>query len=233
MKVEIYSDIACPWCYVGMRRFERALAAFPDAGRVEIVYRPYQLDPTEPEQPSPLLEALARKYGGLQARAMRNEIVEVGKREGIDFRIESALAVNTLLGHRLLWLAEREYGSKIQATLKDLLFRAYFTEGGNVGDRNLLAELAARAGMDRHRAAAFLASDEGASEVRDQLGATQAIGVTAVPTFVFEGKWRVQGVQAASAFLRALERADEGTPEDAMAEGCDGDHGCADGICNV
>ena len=228
MKIEIYSDVACPWCYVGKRRFERALGAFPGREDVEVVFRPFQLDPTTPTTATPLLPRLEKKFGsGFRAAAARTE--ETARSEGITIDHGRALAVNTLLAHRLLWLAEREYGAVVQRDLADRLFEAYFTNGGNVGDREQLTALAAAAGMDRDRVGSFLASNEGDSEVRAEIAEAQAMGVDAVPTFVFDGKYAVSGAQPASVFLQLLERvADESAAEPAPSVAADA---CVDDSC--
>ncbi|MFF7246048.1 DsbA family oxidoreductase [Embleya sp. NPDC008237] len=237
MKVEIYSDIACPWCYVGKRRFERALAAFPSAEDVRVTYRPYQLDPSTPAEPSPLRERLAEKFGAANLDGMNARLAEVGTAEGIGFDFTRALSVNTLTAHRVLWLALTEFGAAAQAALKDRLLAAYFAEGENVADHARLTEFAVEAGLNRDRVVAFLASDEGTDEVRREIAEAQEMGVTAVPTFVFEGKWAVQGAQEASTFLQVLEQVREQIREPsggsaATAPAAD-DDACADGSCAV
>ncbi|MGW0662007.1 DsbA family oxidoreductase [Streptodolium elevatio] len=209
LQVEVYSDIACPWCYVGKRRFEKALAAFPGGAGVEVVYRPYQLDPSTPEKAEPLSERLAVKFGREQLPAMHARLNEIGQAEGIAFDFDSALSANTFTGHRLLWHALEEYGRETQAALKERLLRGYFGEGLDVGDHGKLTELAAEAGLDRDRTAAFLASDEGLAQVRQAIDEAREIGVTAVPTFVFQGKWAVQGAQETATFLQVLEQVTE------------------------
>ena len=205
MKVEIYSDVACPWCYVGKRRFERALADFPQADSVEVVYRPYQLIPDKSEQPEPHREYLTARFGP-QAEAMDARLVELGRAEGLPFDFDTVLENNTLLAHRLLRHALTAYGPAVQVALKDRLLTAHFAEGVDVGDRAALAALAADAGLDRDRAAAFLASDEDREEVLAEIDEARALGITAVPAFVFEGRWAVQGGQDSSTFLRILEQ---------------------------
>ncbi|WP_033219321.1 DsbA family oxidoreductase [Kitasatospora phosalacinea] len=231
MKVEIYSDIACPWCYVGKRRFEQALGQFEGKDGVEVVYRPYQLVPDAPEQARPHREWLAERYGP-QSLAMDARITEVGRSVGIDYDFEAALEVNTLRAHRLLHLAETEYGAAVQAALKERLLRAHFSEGVDVGDTEALVGLAAETGIDRERAAAYLAGNEGEAETLAALAEARAIGVTAVPTFVFEGKWAVQGGQEAETFLQVLrqveaETAGRITPVAPPAATCE------DGTCAV
>ncbi|MFJ4985685.1 DsbA family oxidoreductase [Streptomyces sp. NPDC088732] len=229
MKVEIYSDIACPWCYVGKRRFERALAAFPQAAQVEVVYRPFQLSPEKSGTPEPHREYLSARFGP-QATAMDARLEELGRAEGLAFDFDRAIENNTLLGHRLLWHALTVYGPAVQAALKDRLLVAHFAEGADVGDRETLASLAAEAGLDRDRAAAFLAGDEGREEVLAEIDEARTIGVNAVPTFVFEGKWAVQGGQETSTFLRVLEQVAQ---ETGTAPVADDAAACADGACEV
>ncbi|MGA5701577.1 DsbA family oxidoreductase [Peterkaempfera bronchialis] len=235
MKVEIYSDIACPWCYVGKRRFERALAAYPGADTVEVAYRPYQLAPEASPEAEPLEPVLRRKFGD-RVSEMHAHLAEVGSREGIAFDFANAKSVNTLLAHRLLHLAETEYGTTAQATLKNALLHAYFVEGGNVGDRDQLTELAVAAGLDRDRVTAYLASDEGTAEVQARISEAQLMGITAVPTFVFEGKWAVQGAQEASTFLQVLEQvaAETATPTpNTPTPNTPTADDCADGSCAI
>ncbi|MBV9772918.1 MAG: DsbA family oxidoreductase [Gemmatimonadetes bacterium] len=226
MKVEIYSDVACPWCYIGKRRFERALAAFGAAEPVEVVYRPYQLDPGAPTTPVPVLESLKKKFGP-QAAGMTGRVVETARAEGITMDFDRALSSNTLDAHRLLGLAEREYGPEVQHALAERLFEAHFAGGADVADREVLAGLAAGAGMDPERARAYLASREGIDEVRAQIAEARELGVTAVPTFVFEERYAVQGAQPVSAFLQALETV---ARETGSAAGGAGD-ACADDGC--
>ncbi|WP_037600855.1 DsbA family oxidoreductase [Streptacidiphilus rugosus] len=203
MKVEIYSDIACPWCYIGKRRFDRALAAFDGAGDVEVVYRPYQLVPDAPTEPSPHRAWLEERYGP-QSRAMDDRVAAIGRQEGIDYDFDAALHVNTIHGHRLLWLAEREYGAAVQTELKERLLAAHFSDGVDIADFAALTDVAVASGMDRARVDSFLPSAEGVAETQRELEHARAIGVSAVPTFVFDGKYAVQGAQETETFLAAL-----------------------------
>jgi predicted DsbA family dithiol-disulfide isomerase len=205
MKVEIYSDIACPWCYIGKRRFERALAAFPRRAEVEVVFKPYQLDPSAPTIAAPLMDRLRRKFGA-QAPAMMQRVTDTAHAEGIEMQFDRALAANTLTAHRLLWLAEREYASAVQHDLADRLFDAHFSQGGDIADRAQLTELAVAAGMERSRVAEFLATVEGTDEVKSEIRSAQEMGISAVPTFIFDQRYAVQGGQPSPIFLQALER---------------------------
>lgn len=229
MKVEIYSDVACPWCYIGKARFERALGAYPGAGQVEVVYRPYQLDPGAPTEAVPMLEYLERRFG-TGARAMADRVSENARGEGLEMDYDRGLAANTLDAHRLLRLAEQEHGPEVQRALAEGLFRAHFSEGRDVGDAGVLAEIAAGTGMDPERTREYLISGEGTREVKEEIAGAQRLGITAVPTFVFEGKYAVQGAQPTSAFLQALEAMARETTENG---GGKTDESCADGACGI
>jgi predicted DsbA family dithiol-disulfide isomerase len=225
MKVEIYSDVACPWCYIGKRRFERALAAFPGGGEVEVVYRPYQLNPDAPATAVPLQRYLAQRFGP-QGAQMARHVTDTARGEGIVMDFGSALSANTLDAHRLLRLAEHEYGAAVQHALKEKLLEAHFSQGADIGDPGVLQTVAAGAGMDPERVRGYLAGQEGRREVKEDIAQAQRLGITAVPTFVIDGRYAVQGAQPASAFLQVLEQVaaepgtDEGTAE-----------ACADGSC--
>jgi predicted DsbA family dithiol-disulfide isomerase len=219
-RLEIYSDVVCPWCYIGKRRFERALEAFEDRDQVEVVWRPFQLDPRAPEQPSPALDAYARKFGGPEeALRITNHLTEVARDDGLELDFTIAQRSNTFAAHRLLWLAEREGD---QDAVKEGLLRAYFTEGLDVADTGVLKEIAVAAGMDGGRVAAFLAGDEGTAEVREELLCGLERGITAVPTFVFEGQWAVPGAQDPDTLVTVLRRVRDrlGAAATAPAETC-------------
>lgn len=239
MNVEIYSDIACPWCYIGERRFRRALAAFPGGDRVEVVYRSFQLDPNAPETPVPIRDYLRQRYGA-STDGMLDRVLENARGEGIELNWDRVLSVNTFTAHRLLQLAVREYGPAVQRALAEKLFEAYFTRGEDVSDPELLASLAEEVGIDRERATAYLASDEGREETQAEIDRARALGITGVPTFVFEGRWAVSGAQPASAFLQVLEQIAAETGREGGGAGtgdtdspADPDAACADGRCDV
>ncbi|SDO98430.1 DsbA family oxidoreductase [Actinacidiphila guanduensis] len=229
MKVEIWSDIACPWCHLGKSRFERALAAFPQGDAVEVVYRPFQLEPGAPAEPRPHREVLAKKFGP-QAVAMDDRLAKLGAAEGVTFDFDTVLENNSLLAHRLMRFALDEYGPAAQARLKTRLMTDHFGEGMDIGDPAQLADAAAAAGLDRDAAAAFLAGDALTDEVLADLDEARSLGITAVPTFVFEGQWAVQGGQETSTFLRVLEQVAKETA--AVEAPADAD-ACADGVCEV
>jgi predicted DsbA family dithiol-disulfide isomerase len=230
MRVEIYSDVVCPWCYIGERRFARALADRPDAGEVEVVYRPFQLNPDASEVAIPLKEYMEKRFGA-RAATMHGQVDAAGAGEGITFEWNRALSVNTRTAHRLVRLAEREYGPEVQRALVERLFDLHFTRGGDVSDPDLLADEAAAVGMDRDRARAYLGSDEGVRELEAEFEAARRIGVRAVPTFVFDGSWAIEGAQPTARFAEAL--AELSRTKAPAAGGAKGGEACADGACEI
>jgi predicted DsbA family dithiol-disulfide isomerase len=204
MKVEVYDDIACPWCRLGTHQFHRAVAAAGAEPDVELVHRPYQLMPDAPEEPRPVLDTVVEMFGAEQAEAMLSEMTRLGASEGIEYRFDRAIAVNTLTAHRLRWLALHEHGARVQAALATALFDAYFRDGVNVADHTRLTELAERVGLDGGRVRDFLASEEGDAEVRAQAAAARQQGVTTVPRFVFGNGALIVGVTSTEALGDAL-----------------------------
>jgi predicted DsbA family dithiol-disulfide isomerase len=220
--VEIYSDVVCPWCYIGKRRFERAMAQFAGHDDVEVVWRPFQLDPTAPSTATPVADVYAAKFGSAE-RALRiiRHVTEVAATEGLSFDLFNAKRANTFDAHRVIGFAA-ERG--MQDAVKERLLRAYFTEGRDVGDPDVLAALAAEAGLDEVEVKELLASLEGVEELRCELGRAIELGISAVPTFVFEGKWAVHGAHDAETMLSVLEQValrSVGTVDGADA--CDGE----------
>ena len=207
VRVEIWSDIVCPWCYIGKRRFERALAELDGELEVEVVYRPFQLDPTaSPGTSMPVAEAYARKFGGPdQARAVIDRVTAMAHEAGIEFRMDRALRANTLLAHRLLWLAEPPCPIP-QAALEERLLQAYFIDGLDIGDPAVLADCAADVGFDRADIVDFLDGDAGAAEVRAMLQQAYDAGITAVPTYVIDRRWAIPGAQDPEVFVQVLRR---------------------------
>jgi predicted DsbA family dithiol-disulfide isomerase len=206
MKVEIWSDVVCPWCYIGKRRFESALQQYRDAtgDHVEVVYRPFMLDPRAPAEAQPVREVYEKKFGGpAMAEQILARVTDEAAGEGLEFRMDIALRANTLSAHRLLVLAERE-GHQI--ALKERLMRAYFVEGTDIGDRETLVALAAEVGLDAGTARSWLAGDGGRDEVADSLEFAAANGLASVPTYVFDRRIAVPGAQEAETFVRVMER---------------------------
>ena len=204
--VEIWSDVVCPWCYIGKRRFATALARYEGGAEVEIVYRAYQLDPSAPRGAStPVREAYAKKFGGAEiADRMIAQVTEVASGVGLEFRLDRALRANTLDAHQLLCGSIR-YGA--QDALKERLLRAYFTEGLDIGERSTLVRLAGEAGLDTAWAADWLAADAGVSLVEADLREAAARDITAVPSYSIEHGFPIPGAQEPETFLKVLERA--------------------------
>jgi predicted DsbA family dithiol-disulfide isomerase len=206
--VEVWSDVVCPWCYIGKRRFEQAVAAVGDEFDVRVVYRPFQLDPhSDPDRSGPARDAYERKFGGPErAQQIFDHVSGVAAESGIDMRLDRAVRANTLRAHRLLWLAE---ATGQQAALKERLLAAYFTDGADVGDIDTLARLAEEVGMPADAVRGFLASDDGVAEVQAQLQWAAEHDITAVPTYVFAGVWQVPGAQDPDTFEIVIRRVAE------------------------
>ena len=219
IQVEIWSDVVCPWCYIGKRRFERAADELAGEIQLDVVYRPYQLDPTaSPGRSQPVFDAYARKFGGPdQAKAIIDRVTEAAAGDGLDFRMDRALRANTLLAHRLLWLAEQPESPVPQATLKERFLQAYFVDGLDIGDPDVLADCAAEVGFDRSAAIEFLESDRGRNEVAGYLEQAADNGISAVPTFVINGQWAIPGAQDTDTFVNVLRRLNEKLIADAAA----------------
>jgi predicted DsbA family dithiol-disulfide isomerase len=207
MEIEIWSDIACPWCYVGKRRFEAALAQFEHANETTVTWRSFELDPSAPlERPGEGAAHLAAKYGMTveQARASQAGLANTAADEGIEMRFDLQRMGRTFDGHRLVHLGA-EHG--IQDAVKERLMRAYFTEGALMSDPEALVALAAEAGLDPEEARATLASDRFADEVRTDEHDAQRLGISAVPTFVADRAIGASGAQPAEQLLAFLREA--------------------------
>ena len=230
LSVDIWSDIACPWCYVGKRRLEAALAGFPHRDAVTITWHAFELDPAAPpvrDASQSYAERLAKKYGTGVARAeeMLTTMTATAAKDGLDFHFERIQAGNTFDAHRLIHLAH-ERGK--QDAVKERLLRAYMTEGEPIGDRDALVRLVAEAGLDAEEAHTTLVTDAYAADVRADEEQARALGISGVPFFVIGG-YGVSGAQPADALQSVLTRAwSETADEPALAEGAAcGPDGCA------
>ena len=205
MSVEIWSDVVCPWCYIGKRRFEKAVEQLSGEVQFEVVFRPYQLDPTaSPGKTSPVRDTYAKKFGGPErADQILQHVTGIAAEEGLDFHMDRALRANTLLAHRLLWLAE---ATGHQYALKERLLQAYFVDGLNVGDPDVLVICAGEVGMAADAVRQFLDSDDGVAEVQRELAFAAEAEITAVPTFVIDGKWAIPGAQEPDTFVNVIHR---------------------------
>jgi predicted DsbA family dithiol-disulfide isomerase len=231
LRIDVWSDIACPWCYVGKRRLEAALAGFAHRDAVAIVWRAFELDPSAPrerDRSGSYAERLSKKYGsGLrEAEGMIKRMTDVAAEDGLDFRFDKIRSGNTFDAHRVLHLAG-ERGR--QDAVKERLLRAYMTEGELMGDPAVLVRLAGEAGLDPEEVRAMLASDANVKAVREDEDEARKLGISGVPFFVMGGKYAVSGAQPTEVLLRALNRAweDLGARPVVYAEGAScGPDGC-------
>ena len=236
MLVEIWSDVVCPWCYIGKRRFERALEGFAHRDEVEIVWRSFELDRNAPvERTGSYAEMLGRKYGMDPDRASRTlqHMTDVAAEEGLEFDFGGVRPGNTFDAHRLLHLAA-EHG--LQEELKERFLRAYFSEGEPVGDATALTRLAVEVGLDGDDVARVLAEGEYTDHVRADEAAAEELGVSGVPFFVLDRRFAVSGAQDSETFARALDRAwERSRPLEVVGPvgATDGGEDCADGSCAV
>lgn len=203
MRIEVFADIACPWCYIGEKRLERALQQRPGL-EVELEWKPFQLQPGIPPEGYPWEEFMARKFGGLERmRSAFEQVARAGRAEGLEFNFgRVARAINTADGHRLILWAAR---AGRQWPLADALFRAHFTDGKNLNDPGDLLEVVASAGLDREAAREFLASGELRDAVEESQRLAERFGVQGVPFFVFGRKYALSGAQPVEVFLQVLD----------------------------
>ena len=233
MKVEIWSDVVCPWCYVGKRRFEQALSAFPHADQVEVVWRSFELDSQAPaERTGDYATRLGEKYGCSVERAqeMIDTMTAAGAEDGLDLRFDRARVGSTFDAHRLLhWALGHEAGAPgVQGALKERLLRATFTEGEPIGDQATLVRLASEVGLDAVEAEEVLRSGRYAADVRADQERARAYGISGVPFFVVDEKFGVSGAQPADVLRQVLEQAWADRPVQLVtaggsAPGCEGD----------
>ena len=207
LSVEIWSDIACPWCYIGKRRLEAALSDFEHADEVEVTWRSFELDPGAPrEREGDRVDHLARKYGTTreQAQAMHDQMAGIAAGEGLDFRFDIARSGNTFDAHRLAHLAAAH---GLQDEMKERLFRAYLSEGEAIGDPKVLERLAVEVGLPAEEVRDLLAGDRFAVEVRDDEQLAASLAITAVPFFVVDRAIAASGAQPPELLRELLDRA--------------------------
>ncbi|MFD2092869.1 DsbA family oxidoreductase [Blastococcus deserti] len=230
MQVEVWSDVVCPWCYIGKRRLERALDLFPHRDQVEVVWRSFQLDPSVPEgETHPTLPALAAKYGtSVEAmRANMARVEQLAADEGLEYHLADGISGNTLLAHELLHLAA-EHG--LRNELKERLLHAYFEEGRSVFEIDSLVPFAVEVGLDEAEVRAALTDRRYLPAVREDGATAQALGATGVPFFVVDRKYGAAGAQPAELLLQILERAWADAHPLVRLPAADG---CTDGSCAV
>jgi len=207
LRIDVWSDIACPWCYVGKRRLERALQEFPH--EVDVVWHSFELDPSAPKEHDKSLsraERIAKKYGISTAQAVLNgqRLCDTARGEGLAFDFEHIRSGNTFDAHRLVHLG-RQRG--VQDRVKERLLKAYLEEGELMSDHATLARLAVEAGLDENEAIDVLASDQYADEVRADEAQARELGIDGVPCFVLDERFAVSGAQSPQVLLSALHQA--------------------------
>ena len=230
MQVEVWSDVVCPWCYIGKRKLETALSRFPHADQVEVVWRSFQLDPSIPEgHTEATLPALAAKYGRSVAEMaqMQQRVEAVAAGEGLEYHLADGVSGNTLLAHQLLHLAaDRGLGG----VMSERLMRAYFTEQRSVFDVQSLVPLAVEVGLDAEEVRAALTDRRYLGAVHEDIDTARALGATGVPFFVVDRTYGAAGAQPAEVLLELLERAWSDSHPLVTVPAAEG---CEDGACAV
>ncbi|HJT19023.1 MAG TPA: DsbA family oxidoreductase [Nitrospira sp.] len=202
VSIEIYSDVICPWCYIGKRRLERALERLGGAVKAQIAWRPFQLNPTMPKEGMERRRYLEEKFGSLNSfRPIEQQVLEAGAAEGISFAFgKMTRTPNTFLAHRMIWYGGRQ---GVQDAVVTSLFRGYFEEGVDIGSVPALMQLSERAGLD---AGPLLRSEDGTAEVNAEEVEGHRLGIRAVPYFVVNRAYGISGAQPAERFLSVIER---------------------------
>lgn len=211
MKVEIWSDVMCPFCYIGKRKFEAALNQFEHQQEVEIVWKSFQLNPDMEAAPGKTINEYLAEIKGWsveQAKSMNDRVTEMAKQVGLDYQLDKAVVANSFDAHRFIQFAKTH---KKGDAAEERLFKAYFTEGKDTGDRAVLVELAAEIGLDAKEVAAMLETDAFSAEVHKDVYEAQQVGVRGVPFFVLGNKYAVSGAQESATFLQALQKTWEET----------------------
>jgi predicted DsbA family dithiol-disulfide isomerase len=212
LTIDIVSDVVCPWCYLGEKRLEQALAE--EAGPVVVRWRPYQLDPTIPQGGLDRAEYMAKKFGKSgRLQSVHDNLTRLGAEVGLPFAFDKITrSPNTLDAHRLIrWAAS----AGVQSRVVDRLFEAYFVEGRDIGDRVVLTEIAAECGLDADLVERLLAEGADSEVVRQEVEQAQAMGVSGVPFFIFAGRLGVPGAQEPSALRQAMAEARQAMAESA------------------
>ncbi|HLT31799.1 MAG TPA: DsbA family oxidoreductase [Myxococcaceae bacterium] len=213
MRIEIWSDIVCPWCYIGRARLQKALDAFEHRDEVQLVYKAFELDPSAPTDRTELTrDVLGRRYGGgeAQIRAMFSQVEQAGAQDGLDLRLEETHSGNTRHAHRMVKLAAQ---SDRAGAMLEHLYKAYFTDGRNVFTTEDLVELATEVGLDAAEARQTLESGAFEAEIQGDIRDAQRIGARGVPFFVVDGRFGISGAQPADVFSQALQQAWDSRPK--------------------
>ena len=209
MKIEVWSDVMCPFCYIGKRHYEAAIKRFADSSNIELVWKSFQLNPNSPEHYDGSVNDYLAEHKGIsvsQAKQMNDRVTLMAKEAGLTYNLDNARIANSFKAHRIIQLAKTKgLGDEIEENL----FRAYFTEGKDFGDVKTLTELAKSIGLTEADVNEALTDDEYAYKVKQDIQEAQQIGVTGVPFFVFNRKYAVSGAQPAEVFLQTLQKSFE------------------------
>lgn len=211
VRVEIWSDVVCPWCFIGKRRFDNAVAQLREKGvtePIEIVFKAYQLDPTAPVgSPTPVVDAYAKKFGGRErAEQILQHVTSVAAGDDITFNMDIALRANTILCHRALHWVLEQHGPNAQTAFKENLLNAYFTEGLDVGDIEVILQRVAMVGHDSDALRSWLDNDGGIADVEADIQGAYEREITGVPAFFIDDKYFIPGAQETDVFVKVLER---------------------------
>lgn len=204
MKIEIWSDVMCPFCYIGKKNFEKTLENLPFKDEIKVEWKSFQLDPTLEHNKTKTTAEYFREKKGFpeeQAKQMTENVIRMGKSSGIDFNFEKALITNTLSAHKLLHLAKKYHKS---TEMEEELFRAHFIEGKNVGDKNVLIALAVSLAIDAEEADNSLQSDNFNYEIQQDILEARNNGISGVPFFILNGKYGISGAQPVEVFKNAM-----------------------------
>ena len=207
MKIEIWSDVMCPFCYIGKRNFETALEQFTDKNHIEVIWKSYQLDPSLPEIQADTYQDYLVKHKGMsaeQVNGMLGNVTQSAKQVGLDYHFDKAIMVNSLSAHKFIQFAKTK-GLGDQA--EERLFMAFFTEGKNIADLGTLTQLGKEIGLDETEVKTAFTDEKYASMVKQDIQEAQQVGVRGVPFFVLDRKYAVSGAQPSQAFLESLEKA--------------------------
>ena len=210
MKIEIWSDIACPWCYIGKRRFEAALAAFPHRDEVDVRWRSFQLDPSLPDHyEGTEVQYLSERKGidPEQLAGMLEQVTVQAAGEGLSYDYDSLVVANSFSAHRLIHLARAEGGEAAADAAKEALLSAHFEKGQDIGSPDTLAEIGGRVGVDLERVRAMLSGEEFTEDVNADIAQARSLGISGVPFFVLDDKYGISGAQPTDLFASALDQA--------------------------
>lgn len=233
MKVDIWSDIACPWCFIGKRRFENALADFPHREQVEVTWHSYQLDPTIPEHyDGTEVDYLAnvKRMDRDQVRQMIDHVKATAAGEGLAYDFDNLVVANSFSGHELLHLA-KEHG--VADAVKEALLSAHFEKGEDIGARDVLVRIGVAAGLDAAEITDSLEMHRYRKAVQDDIRQAQSLGIRGVPFFVIEDKWGISGAQPSELFAQALDQAWRESNPLVMVQSGDDDAACGPDGCTI